>query len=62
MWTDFTSTKHLSLIVLWTVYSIGIIAVGITMQSSTLRPAGIALLGITFLEQPAYDVFLLEAG
>jgi uncharacterized membrane protein len=60
--TDFTSAKHLSLTVLWTVYSIGIIAVGIAKQSSTIRLAGIALLGIPVLKLFVFDVFLLEPG
>ena len=60
--TDFTSAKHLLLTVLWTVYAIGIIAVGIARQFRAVRLAGIALLGIPVLKLFVFDVFLLESG
>ena len=59
---DFTSAKHLLLTVLWTVYAIGIIAVGIARQFRAVRLAGIALLGIPVLKLFVFDVFLLESG
>ena len=60
--TDLTSAKQLSLTLLWSVYAIGVIGVGIVRQSSTVRLAGLALLGIPVLKLFVFDIFLLERG
>ena len=60
--TDFTSAKHLSLTVLWTIYAIGAITVGIVRQSTNVRLAGIALLAVPVVKLFVFDVFLLEQG
>lgn len=59
---DFTSAKHLSLTILWTVYAIGVIVAGIIRKSSRVRLVGLALLGIPVLKLFVFDVFLLEQG
>ena len=60
--TDLTSAKQLSLTLLWAVYAIGVIGVGIVRRSSTVRLAGLALLGIPVLKLFVFDIFLLERG
>ena len=52
--------QQLSLTVLWAVYAIGVIAVGIARQSSRIRLAGMALLAVPLAKLFGYDVFLLE--
>ncbi len=52
--------QQLSLTVLWAVYAIGMIGVGIARQSSHIRLAGIALLAVPVAKLFAFDVFLLE--
>ena len=47
---------------LWAVYAIGVIGVGIVRRSSTVRLAGLALLGIPVLKLFVFDIFLLERG
>jgi len=56
------SAKHLTLTVLWTVYAIGLIAVGVVRRSRTLRLAGIALILLPIAKLFAFDVFLLVRG
>ena len=53
---------HLSLTVLWTVYAIAIIAVGIARQAGDIRRAGLVLLALPMVKLFVYDVFLLEQG
>ena len=60
--TDFESAKHLSLTVLWAVYGIAVIAAGIVRPSSSVRLAGIGLLGVAVVKLFIFDVFLLERG
>ena len=62
LFSDQTSAKHLSLTVLWTVYAIGSIALGIVRQSITLRLAGIALVALPIAKLFTFDIFLLEQG
>lgn len=56
------SAKQLSLTVLWTVYSVGLITVGVLRGSRTLRLAGIALILLPVAKLFAFDIFLLETG
>jgi uncharacterized membrane protein len=58
--TDFSNAKHLSLTILWSVYAIGVIGAGIMRQSSRVRLAGLALLGVPVLKLFVFDVFQLE--
>ena len=58
--SDYFSAKHLSLTVLWAVYSVGMIGAGIVYHSSRIRLAGIGLLAIPVAKLFVYDVFLLE--
>ena len=57
---DNFSAKHLTLIVLWAVYAVGVIGVGIARRSSKIRLAGIALLAVPVIKLFAFDVFLLD--
>ena len=57
---DYSSAMHLSLTVLWAVYSMGAISAGIVAQSSRIRLAGIGLLAIPVAKLFAFDVFLLD--
>ena len=59
---DYSSAKHLSLTVLWAVYSVGVIGAGIVLRSSQVRLAGMALLAVPVLKLFIFDVFLLERG
>ena len=56
------SAKHLTLTVLWAVYGIAAIGVGIVQQSSRVRLAGMALLALPVIKLFGFDVFLLEQG
>ena len=56
------SAKHLTLTVLWAVYGIAAIGVGIVRQSSRIRLAGMALLALPVIKLFGFDVFLLEQG
>ncbi|MBI4337858.1 MAG: DUF2339 domain-containing protein [Chloroflexi bacterium] len=60
--TDFDSAKHLSLTLLWAVYGVVGIAVGVVAKSRPVRLAGMALLMVPILKLFAFDVFLLERG
>ena len=57
---DTFGAQQLSLTVLWAVYAIGVIGVGIARQSSRIRLAGIALLAVPLVKLFGFDVFLLE--
>ena len=57
---DYFSAMHLSLTVLWAVYSMGAISAGIASQSSRVRLAGMGLLAIPVAKLFVYDVFLLD--
>ena len=59
---DNFSAKHLTLTVLWAVYAVGVIGVGIARRSSKIRLAGIALLAVPVIKLFAFDVFLLDRG
>ena len=58
--TDTFGAQQLSLTVLWAVYAVGVIGVGIARQSSRIRLAGIALLAVPLVKLFGFDVFLLE--
>ena len=58
--TDTFNAMQLSLTVLWAVYAVGVIGVGIARQSSRIRLAGIALLAVPLVKLFGFDVFLLE--
>ena len=57
---DTFGSKQLTLTVLWAVYAIGVIGVGIARQSSRIRLAGIGMLAIPLAKLFGFDVFLLE--
>ena len=57
---DAFGAQQLSLTVLWAVYAVGIIGVGIARQSSRIRLAGMALLAVPLIKLFGFDVFLLE--
>ena len=59
---DYVSGKHLSLTVLWAVYAIGVIGVGIATRSSKIRLGGMAFLAVPVIKLFVFDVFLLELG
>ena len=59
---DYVSGMHLSLTVLWAVYAIGVIAVGIATRSSIIRLGGMAFLAVPVIKLFVFDVFLLELG
>ena len=59
---DYRSALHLSLTVLWAVYSIGVIAAGVALRSSKIRLAGMLLLAVPVIKLFVFDVFLLERG
>lgn len=59
---DYFSAKHLSLTVLWAVYAVGVIGVGIAVRSARVRQVGMALLAIPVAKLFVFDVFLLERG
>ena len=59
---DYFSAMHLTLTVLWAVYAIGVIAVGIAKRSSRVRLAGMALLAIPVAKLFVFDIFLMERG
>ncbi len=59
---NYQDAMHLSLTVLWAVYSIGVIGAGIVIRSSRVRLAGMALLAIPVAKLFVFDVFLLEQG
>jgi uncharacterized membrane protein len=58
--SDYFSAMHLSLTVLWAVYSMGAIGAGIAVQSSRIRLAGMGLLAFPVAKLFLYDVFLLD--
>ncbi|MEE2700793.1 MAG: DUF2339 domain-containing protein [Chloroflexota bacterium] len=58
--TNLESAKQLSLTILWAVYGVAVIVVGIIRQYSAARLAGIGLLAMSVLKLFAFDVFLLE--
>ena len=60
--TDYFSAMHLSLTVLWAVYAVGIIGVGIAMRAGRVRLAGMALLAIPLVKLFVFDIFLMERG
>ena len=57
--TYFNST-HLSLTVLWALYSMGVIGAGIAAQSRWVRLAGIGMLAVPVAKLFVFDVFLLD--
>jgi uncharacterized membrane protein len=59
---DLESAKHLTLTILWTLYAIGLIAVGVVRRARTLRLAGIALMLLPIAKLFGFDVFLLVSG
>ena len=59
---DFFSAMQLSLTVLWAVYAIGIISVGIAMQAGRVRLAGMVLLIVPVVKLFVFDIFLMERG
>lgn len=58
--TDTFGAQQLSLTVLWAVYAVGVMGVGIARQSSRIRLAGMALLAVPLVKLFGFDVFLLE--
>ena len=60
--TETTSQMHLTLTVLWALYAVGIMVVGVIRKSSQVRLAGIVLMVVPVLKLFLYDTFLLERG
>ena len=60
--SDFFNAMQLSLTLLWSVYAIGIVAVGIAIRSGRVRLAGMALLIVPVLKLFVFDIFLMERG
>jgi len=56
------SQMHLTLTVLWALYAVGIMIVGVVRGSSQIRLAGIALMSAPVLKLFVHDTFLLERG
>ena len=57
---DIRNVKYLSLSLLWTVYAIGLLAVGIVRRSPMVRLAGVTLFAVVILKLFLFDVFGLE--
>ncbi|MCL0044241.1 DUF2339 domain-containing protein [Dehalococcoidia bacterium] len=57
---DFSNSKQLTLTILWAIYAIGVVGLGIVRQIPTVRLVGIAILAIPVLKLFTFDVFLLE--
>ena len=62
MGTETFSQMHLTLTVLWALYAVGIMVVGVVRKSSEVRLAGIVLMLVPVLKLFVYDTFLLERG
>lgn len=60
--TETTSQMHLTLTMLWALYAVGIMVVGVIRRSSVVRLAGIVLMLVPVLKLFLYDTFLLERG
>ena len=56
----YINSTHLALTVLWAVYAMGVISVGIVARSRWIRLSGIGLLIIPVAKLFAFDVFLLH--
>jgi uncharacterized membrane protein len=54
------SIRNLALTMLWAVYSVGLLVVGIRIRSRTVRVAGLILITIPIAKVFVYDVFALE--
>jgi uncharacterized membrane protein len=54
------SARNLSLTVLWAVYAVGLLVIGIARRSQVVRLAGLGLLAIPIIKLFVYDVFALE--
>ena len=57
---DIENAKQLALTVLWTMYAIGIVIIGIIRRTSKLRLIGLVVLLIPVLKLFIFDVFQLE--
>ena len=60
--TETASQMHLTLTVLWALYAVGIMLVGVIRDNSQIRLAGIALMIVPVLKLFVHDTFLLERG
>ena len=56
----YINSTHLALTVLWAVYAMGVISVGIAARSRWVRLSGIGLLAIPVAKLFVFDVFLLH--
>jgi len=54
------NSRNLSLTVLWAVYAIAVMAIGIVRRSRLVRLVGLGLLAVPIVKLFAYDVFALE--
>ena len=59
---DTYSQMQLTLTILWAIYAVGLVGVGISRRSARLRQGGIGLLAILVVKLFAHDAFLLERG
>ena len=59
---DYSSAMQLTLTLIWAIYAVGAVAVGIMIRSSKVRLAGMALLALPVVKLFVFDVFLMEQG
>lgn len=59
---DYSSAMQLTLTLIWSLYAVGTVAVGIMIRSSNVRLAGMALLALPVVKLFGFDVFLMERG
>ena len=59
---DYSSAMQLTLTLIWAIYAVGAVAVGIIIRSSKVRLAGMALLALPVVKLFIFDVFLMEQG
>ena len=59
---DNQSAKHLVLTVLWSLYAMSVICVGIWKQVRNIRLTGLVMLFLVVVKLFVFDVFLLEQG
>jgi uncharacterized membrane protein len=59
---DYYSAMQLTLTLIWAIYAVGAVAVGIIIRSSKVRLAGMALLALPVVKLFIFDVFLMEQG
>ena len=59
---DYFSAMQLTLTMIWSVYALGAVGVGIIIKSSYVRLAGMSVLALPVVKLFVFDVFLMEQG